>query len=659
MAPKLTPVKSQTLDLAVLNEMQEPLTIQIDRVKNGQRSPIPLPMSASGSPPGVGWSKEEIQAIEQGWLVNDWAGGGLYIVKVTDSNNPPATLEWRMYWNPADYPEKIPPTLAASASPRLQVVQPPSVTPSPQVPTMQFPAGLPSGGIVPMNNQVPQPAQQYVYYQPPQYSYQQAQQQPQVNPQQQQMIEKLQAELMQQRLEAQARDHAAAMERERTANAQAIARLEAQIRELATVSAKPATDPKLEQLIEQNRLAAQQLETERREREAERRETALRDQMRQQSEDTRRQIEAITTQMQAQIQALTAASANKGMDPMMSMMMEQSRTFAAALGEISRNQGTQLDKFGNFMLNPRDIIAMQKDASGSLDQLSNKLSNVYSNVMDMQQRVIENAMQLNQGGSETVGLIRDGITNAKEMFERYVGGKARAETAAQNASAQAAVAQAQARAIDAQAAVELERLRTQPQVAPQSVQRAVPKPAPQGGISGPPETPAGNNDAFAEWQRSRQMQAAQATSTNAATVTPSGQKVEPFGGARTIHGRTDEQWFTPEFLGELQALRQGVVSFLAGLATGKIEGATPELVADGVMQAQAQAAMMGRNVAAISELLNQGEIVKFVDVLIPDAPDTYKTDVVKMISDRMGEDDDGDEDGEDGGYEAEDGSPST
>lgn len=651
---------AQTLDISILNQMIEPLTLQIDKVKGGQRSPIPLPIGQTGAPPGIGWSKEEIQAVEQGWLVNDWAGGGLYVATVTDSAVPPNKLEWRMYWSVAEYPERVPPTLMGSASPRLQVVQPPPQPQPQQVPMSSFPAGLPTGGIVMQQPQYAQQPQPF-YVQQPQYAPQQYgapnNQSEMAQRRLEEQLKQTQDMLFNQRLETQQKEHAAALERQQNAHAQSIARLEQQIREAAAVQARPSgPSAEIVAMQEQNRLLQARLETEARERESERRENLMREQMREAAENTRRQIEAITQQMNAQIAAITAANVNKGMDPMMTMMMEQNRNFVASLGELSRNQATQLDKFQTFMMSPRDIIAMQKDSSNGLDQLTNKISSVYGNVMDMQQRVIENAMNLNQGGSETVGLIRDGITNAKELFERYVGSKAKVEQVTQQSQAQAAIASAQATAMQAQAQVEVARIQNmpqpiQPQPAPRPIQVA-PVPANANGLGGQP-----TGASFEEWQRARSAQQGAEVVAASPKPSPSGQPTVGFPG-RTIYGRTDEQWFTPQFIDELNTLRQGVVMHIAGLHRGVIEGATVDIVVEGISQAQTQSSMMNIVIPAITELLNNDEYVKFVDVLIPDAPDNFKLDVVAALKLKLdgddGEDDDDDDDGDDDGEHRDD-----
>ncbi len=48
------PPPQQTLDVSILEQMVEPLTVRIAKVKNGLFSNIPLPIGESGEA-GVGW----------------------------------------------------------------------------------------------------------------------------------------------------------------------------------------------------------------------------------------------------------------------------------------------------------------------------------------------------------------------------------------------------------------------------------------------------------------------------------------------------------------------------------------------------------------------------------------------------------------------------
>lgn len=630
--------------------MEEPFTVQIDRMKGGQRSPIPLPIGTSGQP-GFGWSKDEVVEIDQGWLVNHWSGGGMYVITVTDSATPPKKLEWRAFWSPAEYPEKIPPTLQGSANPN-RIAQPQTQAPQVQ-PMSQFPGGLPSGGLMVApqqapNWQQPQPQPYYQpspFYQPPTLFGQAANVENERIRRLEQQLEQQSAALAKAQADAAQRQYQVDLERERAANAEMIRRLETRIAELATASTQAkqasANDPELERLREQTRQLEARYEAERRERDAERREQGLREAIATMNANTQRQIEALQQQYQAQMLALQ----NNKQDPILQMMAEQNRNFIASLAQISQANATQFDRFQAYMMSPRDIFAIQKESSQGVDAITSKLGNAYTSVMDMQQKVIENAMQLNQGGSPAVDLIREGIGNAKEMFERYIGSRGKTEQVAKQAEAQAMTAQAQAAAISAQAQVEIARIQNMPQPI-QPPAQIVQKPAAPSNSNGLNGAQAATNASFEEWKRSREAQAAADIRSAMPQPTPSGQPTATYPDNRKILGRTDTEWFG-DFADEVRQLRMGVAIFIEGLKRGDAsQGATPQLVTDGICQAQAAATAGGIPVPAIIELLNQSKYNEFLQVLLPDAPEEMQKDIVKMLRQRLdGElDDDGDDD---------------
>lgn len=648
MSKATTAIKTpQSLDVAKLEQLIEPLTITVHKIKNGQFSPIVLP-EVNGQPAGMGWAKEDLLGLDS-WLVNHWSGGGMYEVNVTDSTQPsPQKLTWKPFWLVSEYPERVPPTMADSARQYPQQPQ----QPQQQVTYMgsQFPNGLPTGGMF-----LPQPqAFQAPVYMPPMAS-----QNTNFNPylmqaeaDRRRLEERLNATesaLQKAQLETEKRQYQNDLERANAMHAQAMQRLEARVAELTSAPRGP--NPEIEAMRVQLAEATARAERADRERESERREQLIRDQMAAQATETRRMIEAMQQQL-----AQATAQQNRGPDPLITMMIEQNRNAMEAMKEISRQGASGIDKFQQYMMSPRDVMAMQRENSSGLDTVSEKLTKVYDNVLGMHQKVLENALQLNQGGNETVGLIRDGITSAKEAFERYVGAKSKQAQVEEQSKAQAVTATAQAQAIQAQAQVEVARIHNMPQPIQQpqpQPQPARPQPQPQSGLGGAPSVAN-----FAEWKAKQEAAQVSTVASHAAgTQTPSGQHVPTPGNApQTVQlrrGRTDQDWFGPT-LGEVLQVRIAVQQFLAGLETGKYEGATPEAVADGILQAHALVMMNGIPVPAMVELLNQGLYAEFVEVLLPDVKDTLREDIVKILKKKL-DGDDGESDEDDDGDEPEDG----
>jgi hypothetical protein len=632
----------RTLDMAKLETMVEPLTVQVSKVKGGQFSPIPLPVGESGSP-GQGWSIAEVKEMDQGgWLVREWSGGGFYEIIVTDSAVPtPSTLTWRPYWNPAEYPEKIPPTLDSAAQ-RVPATMPSNVIPlQPQVPFMtQFPAGLPTGLA-----SVPAPAaptNPYAFAAPRGYDQQfYATQAAEAD--RRRMEERLaatEAQLRQAQLETQQRQHQAEIERERAANAATIQRLEQRIAEMATAVSKPAVSPEMEALKEQNRIMQQQVDNERREREAERRDRETRELITAMKGNMDQQLNMMREQFQ---QLMLAQQNNKGTDPMVQLMIEQNRNSVSAMERISMQSSAAIEKFQAFMMSPRDVMAMTKDASNGIDAMAQKMANVYGNVLDLNQKVVETALQLNQGGSTAVTLIEKGVDRVTDLAERYMLTKGKESAAQASAQAQIAQANAQRDAVQAQAqaVIEQTRARAQQPVAP-TTPRPAPAQPPSNGLSGRHGNPG--TDSFEQWRKQRESgdpAAAPARETvEAKPANGNGIRVGP----PRIYGKTDEEWFGPA-LDEVKQTRQAVNEFIADLKKGQIkpDAAEAAVVAKNIMTAAGVVSAQGLPIPAMIELLFPGKFDEFVEVLLPKAPPQYRADIVEELKKLTGEGDDEEE----------------
>lgn len=636
--------------------MNEPLTVRVEKIKSGARMPIPLPPGDDGSPQGTNWTKEDVNSLEQ-WLVTDWSGGGLYAITITDSSIPtPLKHDWESYYHPQNHPEKIPPTLLAPALPPLQASQP-----TPQVrPMSVFPNGLPSGGQAVLPAAPVQPQTVYV----PQYqqaaapaprtdlntgaAYAAAAAAETERRRHEDQLKEMQAQLARAREEAMQLKHQQDLERaearmraeaataaearrvEAAAQNEKFSKLEQLIAQMAT--AKPAVDPAIEALKEQNRMLAARAEDEKREREAERRERELRDLIRQQADDSRRQMEALNAQM-------LAAQANKGPDPMIMFMQENARQQVEAAREQARNQTAQMQQLQTYMMNPRDIMAMAKESSNGLDQATRSITSTYQSILEMQRNAVEQILQLNSGGgNETIQLIEKGLDRASSFAERFIGGKTKEAVSAQQSQAQ--LAQANAAAMQAQA----QAMTVQAQMQRHQAAQAEP------GLAGPKVIPAAPAPA----------QSSEKPSGNSAWGTG---PTAPNGATEVIKrtlGHTDEEWFGP-ILPKVVELRDGVARFIESISMNpprlkkdsSVDGVEPEAAASVILQAAMIVMQQNINIAAMTELLGQGRVADFMDVLLPNAPQPYRDEVAQMVLTELqgGADDDEDEDEDEEGEE--------
>lgn len=655
---KPSPFRSipKTLDMVALEAMVEPLVVQVSRVKGAAHSPVTMPQGLEGQA-GTGWTKGDVVELNSGWLAREWAGGGNYQITVTDVSTPPQTLTWQSWYPPSEFgPER------AAGSPALVSV--PSQPQPVQVNTMPaFPNGLPT--LPPGMFAAPAPAPSYYqpqgYYAPQSTPYYGGTNAADVERRRaEDRLAQVEAQLRQAQLEAQQRAFEAAQERERSAHKEQLQRLEQQIAALGAARAQPiGPSPEFEALKEGNRLLQQRLEAEGREREMERRERETRDQIAMLKQGLDQQVAA----MRENMAQLIAAQNNNKSDPMLQVMLEQSRNSIAAMERIAGQSNAAIDKMQANMLSPRDIMTITREASATGDSIAQKMSAAYTGVLDMQNKVLENAINGQPAGSPVVDLVREGVNGVKEMAERYVTTTNRVKQVEAQSNAQVEQARAQATAIQAQANAAIANAQARASYGP-----ALPQP-PNQGLAGPQPQNANTNGkpapnsaaAYEEWKKQREQQ-------EQATVAPppretAGAAPSPVPSAPpTNHGMTDLQWFGPA-LAEVIATRQAVNEFIIELKKPNPQitedSGTPANVAKGVAQASMVVQAQNIPIPAMTELLFKGKYEEFAAVLLPNANENYHKDLANEIRKLNGEDVEGEEedDDDDSANENDDGSP--
>ncbi len=656
MVPKIPP----KFDLAKLESMTEPFTIRVEKIRGNMRHEVPLPPSENGNPPGEGWSKEQVRGVEQ-WLVKEWSGGGQYSITIVDSSQPPLQMEWPAFYNPIEFPDRIPPPLAVSSS-----VPAPAPTHQQQQQARFMTAQFNGGMLLPQAASYPQPQQQPQGFFPPMpqpTGYQQPipQQMP-YNPAYDADKRRLEAQLEQMQAQlAQAREQAAqgAFER-RAAEMKAesdrrFTELQQLIQQMGQnlVKSQPAHDPAIDQLREQNRLLQEQMRAAQAETERQRRESELRDMIRTNQEETRRQIEAAN----ARYELLMRETANKGPDPVVTMFQEQMRMQVESMKEMARTNQAQMDRVQANIMRPQDLLQIVKDSSNGADQVQSQMNRAWQDMFQIQRSLIEQAAQLNQGGgNEVIGLVRDIGGGVQKMVEKYTGGKTKEAVAGLHA--QSEMARAQADVIksnnDRLAAMAQTEARVK-QVGPGQQTQAVP-------VSAAPTNGNGNGNGHANgkppWVAPNHTVPAQAATGLNGPSTVEGPAPAPAANqARKIKGRTDVEWFGV-LLPKVIELRGGVDRLIESLSMNppRMDPANPE-APDGVVPEQTamavhQAAMFIMEkqipIPAMTDLLIQGMVPDFCDVLLPDAPQAYRDDVAKLLlsigSEEGDEDSDEDED---------------
>lgn len=634
-AVKQQSIAQKVFDPLKLEAMTEPLSVRVEKMKGNVRTPIPLPPGADGSQQGTNWSKADVNGLEQ-WLVTDWAGGGHYLITVSDSTLPtPTKMDWAVFYAPAEYPEKIPPTLSAAAQPERV-----ASTPAPQVRPMSnfsypsaFPNGLPAvqaaqpAPVAP----APAPAPQAYYaapaYAPPAPSWRDRLSEPSNSANAaaeaerrrlEEQVREMQAQVARAREEQIQAQHKAELERaeQRMRAEQAALReqfdgLKGTIAQLAqtltaSATAKPAgPDPEVLALREEIRAQRERAEQERRDRE-------MRDLIQRQQDETRRQAEQFQLQL-AQLQT-------KAPDPLLAFMQENARQQADAAKEQARSQQAQMERLQSFMMNPRDIMAMSRESSNGIDQVTRQITGAYQDILQMQRQAVEMTLQL-ASPSEGIGTVVDkNLDRLAGLADRYFGNKTREAVEAQRSQAQ--IAAAQATAMQAQA--------TAMQVQAGLSGAAVPAAAPAPVESAPtPELAA-----------------------------PTGPQAP-----RNL-GKTDAEWFGP-IIPQVEQLRQGVATYLESIQQkpvrvdkdGDPEGISSAGAAHSVMMAIGVVVERQLPIPAMQELILTGRVVDFVNVLLPEAPAPFRDEVIELLKKALADDGDEDEDDDEDEDEDEDAAP--
>jgi len=630
----------KTFDTAKFETMVEPFTVRVEKIKGTMKMEIPLPQPEDGSAPGTNWSKDQVRDLTR-WLVTEWAGGGHYVIAISDGSTPPQTMEWTAFYPTTEFPEKVPPPLQGAFMPSTP-------TPTQVKPTMaSFPgsgSSLPPASLFPTAAPVPTvptvPAPQPGYFPPTPYPF--ATPLPTLGGSAASgEVAALREQLTRAREEALARDferRLAEMKAESDRQMQTLQQsMTAMVQQLtqAVQQRAAAADPAVEQLREANRRLEEQLTQQRTEMERARREAELREEIRRTQEQQARLVE----ESNRRLEEFMRANANKGPDPQLLMFQQMMQAQMEAMKDIARTSQVQLDRIQNFMMRPQDVLAIAKESTTNTDHVVQNIARQYESMFGLSRQLIEQAAQLNSGGggNQVIDLVRDGVANLAEMARKYTGDKTKEQVAAMNAQAEIAKAQAEVQK------AQLERM-AQMAAMEAAMKAGVAAPMPSGGYAGPPgvQQPAIGAPSVRAPKMSNGLNGLNGANGAPANVVP----FKPNDGGRR-RGRTDEEWFGPT-LPKVLELRESVDKFLDALreTPPRRDGAEPSEVADAIQQAAAYVMQANLPIPALTELLAQGMIADFLDVLLPNATQAYRDEVAKLLMESAVGEDDEDEDGD-------------
>lgn len=611
-------------DLAVLQKMAEPLSVRVVKKKANSEQPVNLP-GKDGAAPGTGWARDDALELERFVLNQD--GGGFYEGKITDSNG--TTMEWPFGWDPRTIPEKLSPADQVYATPPPMSAPPQPGQPLP-LPPNPMQASMPLGSGQGWLMQQAQPVYPYA----PAQAAQQAQvaQTPQGWPggwpgmsspfgpypgapwwqgfqggsstpikSDDTRVRQLEERLAAAERANLSKDYDARLEAQRQAAAQETAALREEIRRLA--EAKPSgPDPEVvrareeaerlrqekamgdlqrgfQEQINVLRAAMEKMATNPAESAEIQR---LRDEQRRAEEKHERERQE---QRHREELREIKGEINKGPDPMLTYLTENSRQQAETAKEIARSNKEAMELQTRNMVSPIQVMEMIQKQSGGVDGLVKSIIGSFGGAFETYRMMMESLVQMQGGGqSPAQAMLQQGLDRASDIANQYIAFQR--DKSVFESKAAAAKAQAQAKTADAVRAQTTAR-------PPQSYDAglASPGPSPQEPI---PEETAGNG-------QSGEAQPAEVIDIN--------ERRPP----------TEEEMFGPA-LESVQHLRKGVEN-------GKMR---PDQAVAAIIQGVAVVEQQGLQVPAFS-LFAEGRFADLMDALLPNAPQQFRDACVHIL----------------------------
>lgn len=400
------------LDLAQILRMTEPLTVHITRIRAGSRETIPLMPREGYEASGVGWTIDEVKAIEQ--EIVQIAGGGSYEGQVTDSTKPDAaTHKWSFYLPTDIYPVTAPTTLSPTMPP---VNSTPNslgaATPIPQNREQTLRDELHRRDLQALDSKH--------QYTKEINEVKQIVQALQIAPRSDDRVERLERELAESRIRAERMEEQrrrdedmrrieSQLAADRQRSDEKFNALMAQMAQLAQQAARPSgPDPMILMLIETQKAAA----------------------------DSQR--EAARAAAEAQREAARIQS-------------ETDRERARAESEIARVQAEQQQRLlatmqtmmAPNMMSPMEAARIVREASSSADGFTRSVIGSMNELLNVQQQYMSSMIQLAPQGEGVAGRVVDAI---EKIGESYTKGQAQVEAAKANAQSETAKAQAHVQA---------------------------------------------------------------------------------------------------------------------------------------------------------------------------------------------------------------------
>lgn len=650
--------RNRKFDLERFQQMIEPFTVRVERLEGSTRSPIPLPPSPSTgmtSPctaPVTGWTAGDVSGLEQ-WLLTEWSGGGFYSISIVDANN--TSMEWEANFDPGKYPKMVPPPLRSGANPMITSTPreaPPTSAAAQMLPQLQASAESYGAGpgfypahvygpttygpttYAPTTN-IPQGTPMYrptwfppppIVQAPPANGHRDRERELETESKAHKAaldealrtIERMRYDAEIQRRDMEARAEKLLRDIEGKYQGQIsdlrggfdkqVSNLEREVHEMRRAAERPPVDidAKLETMFERMvkpllgnkddervKRLEDELRRERDERATQERERQLREELRRMEERT-----------QGMMRELKDAQKDRGPDPILQMMQTSMQTQMEALRQVSQQQQLSMQQLTQFMMPPQAIAGIMRDASNGSDQLMKNVMGAFSSMFDLFRDGVANVLQLSGSGeSPMMRVIENGLEKLGGLGDNWVKGQR---------DAQVAQAKVQQTYIEAQA--EMARAQAQAQQSAAQAQQPVPQ---------------------QQWANQQPGQP-QPQITGPGKTQPQPETDEP-----KVRGLTDVQWFGGAHERVVE-LRKAVAQYADATKArpfkrneeGQIVGAAPKDTARFVMEAARFIVANNVNLDTVPafRLFMQERYADLLDLLLPEASQAYRDDVVKCLT---------------------------
>jgi len=362
------------------------------------------------------------------------------------------------------------------------------------------------------------------------------------------------------------------------------------------------------------------LEVERseRERERERYDRERRDELMQ------REMKESREATERRFEQLAASQSARASDPLIDALKETARMSGENMRELARTQQAQTDRLSQFMVAPAQLAAIMKDNSSGADGMMRNIVETVGGIGNLYKNAAETIMQMSSGGSEppAARLIQEGIGRASEIAEKYLAVKR--DSVISEGRVKTAQAQTEQTRVAAEAQVRTAAMNVQ---AAQARGWATPPPVANSGLGG-----ANGSNGAQQAQRppqAAQQPAAQPANGNGQVRPPKHtgpidlpveeDTTRPSGAPPRTSGPTEEEMFGVA-LESVHRLRRGV-------AEGKLD---PSKTIDAVLQG-VEHVVTNQLVIPAFVLFQQERWADFIDIMLPDVPQDFKTECVRIL----------------------------